>query len=91
MTQFNPENKDSLTYGELLDPAMSITDQADADQYFAAMLKYQTEHMQDASGNHTPEQVCRINLGYYAGYFGIDVQERVQRLFLAPHPTFGAI
>ena len=30
MTQFNPENKDMLTFGELLDPAMKITDQADA-------------------------------------------------------------
>jgi hypothetical protein len=35
MTKFNPENKEALTYGECLDPAMKITDEADAKQYFA--------------------------------------------------------
>lgn len=28
MTKFNPDNKEVLNYGECLDPAMKITDQA---------------------------------------------------------------
>ena len=40
MTIFNPENKDILTYGECLGPAMSITDQADADQYYDTYVNY---------------------------------------------------
>jgi hypothetical protein len=33
MIRFNPNNKDSLTYGEIGDPAMSITDPVEAKKY----------------------------------------------------------
>lgn len=88
MTKFNPSNQQTLTYGEVLGPAMEITDQEDADQYFKEMVAYQermliTEPRKDGM---TAEQMCRCNLGYYAGYYSLEVQDRVKRLFLAPHP-----
>lgn len=91
MTKFNPENKDSLTYVEALEPAMKIVDQEDADQYFKDYVNWMTKHFEDASGLYTPEKVCKINLGYYAGYYDAETRARVERLFLTEHPIFGHI
>lgn len=86
---FNPENKETLTYREALEPAMKIIDQEEANVYF----KDYTAFIQKALNNELPgancaEEVARINLGYYSGYFGTETQERVKKLFLAPHPIF---
>lgn len=88
MTKFNPENKTTLTYSECLSPAMGITDQADADQYKAAYIKFQSQFSNE---KYTPEQVVNINLGYYAGYYSDEVRARVERLFHCSHPIFGSI
>lgn len=88
MTKFNPENKEILTYGDCLSLAMHITDQADADQYKAEYIKYQSQFSND---KYTPEQVVNINLGYYAGYYSNEVRERVERLFKCSHPVFGSV
>ena len=40
MTKFNPDNKETLTWGECLDPAMNITDQKEASQYFKDYVNY---------------------------------------------------
>lgn len=40
MIKFNPENKQELTYGECLEPAMKITDPEDAKQYKEAYIKF---------------------------------------------------
>jgi hypothetical protein len=90
MTQFNPENKKTLTYKDCLSPAMQIVSQADAQQYLEAYIKYQEANMQEASGEHTPEEICKINLGYYAGYYDRETQVRVERLFNCTHPIFGS-
>lgn len=92
-TKFNPENKSSLTYDECLDPAMKITDQADADQYKRAYIAY-TQGFLDVEPNEngmTAEQIVNANLGYYAGYYDTATRERVERLFRCAHPVFGAI
>lgn len=91
MTKFNPEGKDTLTYGECLEPAMLITEQSDADQYLADYIKFQEGNMKEATGNHTPEQICKINLAYYAGYYSNETRERIERLFKCSHPVFGDI
>ena len=91
MTKFNPENKTSLTYGECLDPAMKITDKDDARQYLAAYIKFQEGNMQEATGKYTAEEICKINLGYYAGYYSDETRQRVERLFNCSHPVFGRI
>lgn len=88
MTLFNPDNKQELTYGESLGPAMDITEQADADQYFEKLVQYyaRTYTRTDMS----KEEIARYNLGYYAGYYSIEVMKRVEKLFLAPHPILGS-
>lgn len=88
-TKFNPENKESLTVGEALNPAMEITDQDEADAYlkdYVALLQKLID--KKPSGPSTAMDVARINIGYYACYFGEETQERVKKLFLAEHSIF---
>ena len=91
MTKFNPENKVKLTYGECLAPAMGIIDKEDAKQYFTSYINWQKSNMQESSGKHTAEEVCKINLGYFAGYYDDETRKRVERLFSCSHPVFGRI
>lgn len=93
MTPFNPKKKKELTIGEVLDPAMKITDPEDAKQYKAAYIAWIQEDLDvnpDPNGL-TAEQIANSNLGYFAGYFSNEVRERVERLFTCAHPIFGSI
>lgn len=79
-----PEN---ATIGQVYDPAMKITDQAEADAYFEALVQHCMQF-----GDKTREEaedIERQNLGYYAGYHDHDTNVRVQRLFACKHPIFG--
>ena len=89
MTKFNSSGKDTLTYGEALDPAMGITTQEDADQYLKDYIAY-IEKWPLESGE-TAEQIAKITLGYYAGYCDNETRERVERLFKCSHPIFGKV
>ncbi len=94
MTQFNPENKETLTYGESLGPAMQITDQEDADQYLDAYVDflYQRRLREGKQSQmNTLRALAKTNLGYYAGYYDSETRERVERLFKCQHPVFGSI
>ena len=35
------------------------------------------------------EQICKSNLGYFAGYYDHETRMRVERLFKCSHPVFG--
>lgn len=92
MTPFNPEEKDAPTYGDCLRPAMEITEQADADQYMAAYVSHIQRHLdaQPREDDMTAEQIAKVNLGYFAGYYDHETRERVERLFRTRHPVFGS-
>lgn len=92
-TTFNPEKKDTLTYGECLGPAMKITDESDAEQYFADYVAFIEKALEKEprTDNKTAAEIARINLGYYAGYYDNETRERVERLFKCSHPVFGSI
>ena len=93
MTPFNPENKEVLTYGDCLNPAMKITEQDDADQYFVSYVAYIQQWLERESraDDMMAEDIAKINLGYFAGYYDSETRERVERLFRCKHPIFGAI
>lgn len=91
MTKFNPENKKTLTYGECLDPAMKITDKEDAEQYFKAYVEFQKLNMEEATGKHSAEEICKKNIGYFAGYYNEETRRRVESLFDCSHPVFGSV
>lgn len=97
-TQFNPENKKELTYGQILDPAMKITDKDDADQYLESYVSYLIPYVIDNNKDkddifiyEESVKIAKYNLGYYAGYFDNSTRERVEKLFNCSHPVFGSI
>jgi hypothetical protein len=77
------------TIGEAYGPAMQITDQDVADDYFKSLVRECLE--QDPSLSvEKAESIQRQNLGYYAGYYDDETRERVERLFRCSHPVFGS-
>lgn len=103
-TKFNPKGKKRLTYGEVLKPAMEITDPEDAKQYFNTYVEFvlcelkndKTKYRQseaidiDAMLRKEAEDICKSNLGYFAGYYDNETRKRVEELFLCEHPVFGS-
>ena len=78
-----------ISLGDKYDPAMKITDQAEADKYFEACVNHQVSF-----GQCTRQEAIdieRSNLGYFAGYYDNETRERVERLFKCQHPIFGPI
>lgn len=77
-----------ITLGEKYGPAMAITDQGQADAYFERCVQHSIEFAElDRQAAVNAE---RANLGYYAGYYGQETRERVERLFGGQHPIFGS-
>lgn len=74
------------TFGDLLGPAMEITDQDEADAYFEALVQHCMSF-----GKSRQEGIAnsKINLGYWTGYYDSETAERVFRLFKCGHPVFG--
>lgn len=79
---------DKTTNGDKYGPAMSITDQAEADLYFEECV---ADCMTYGKDRAEAEDIERANLGYYAGYYNNETRSRVERLFHCAHPIFGAI
>lgn len=77
---------DRMTIGEAYGPAMNITDQTEADEYFAALVDHS---MSKGLTRDEAIRVEKINLGYYAGYYDRETMSRVNKLFRTTHPVFG--
>jgi len=77
-----------ITIGDKYRPAMEIVDQTEADAYFERCVQHT---MNFGADRVEAERIERINLGYYAGYYDRETQERVNRLFRTVHPIFGAV
>ena len=77
------------TMGDVYGPAMAITSQSEADRYFERIV----DHILSLTEISTDDAMAmaRMNLGYYAGYYGNETRERVERLFNCEHPVFGKI
>lgn len=79
---------DNMTIGEAYGPAMEITDQQKANEYFEALVQNNMKH---GNSREEAESIERQNLGYYAGYYDNATRERVEMLFNCEHPVFGPI
>lgn len=81
--------RNDLTIGDRYNPAMSITDQVEADAYLEKLIRYNMRAgSQDRS---TATGIVLQNLGYYAGYCCDDTRRQVEGLFHCSHPIFGSI
>lgn len=79
----------NATIGDLYIPAMEITDEKEAEEYFESLVNWAvTKHGQE---REKAVQIQKMNLGYFAGYYDSGTRERVERLFSCAHPIFGAI
>jgi len=78
------ENK--VTIGEKYNPAMEITCQTKADEYFETLVEHT---MRFGKSREEAENIERINLGYWAGYYNLETRLRVEKLFRCEHPFFG--
>lgn len=85
-----PENLSALTLPDLYARAMQVTDQAEADELFEAIVNMHLESS-DFVSRHVAEKIRRENLAYFAGYYDDETRARVERLFKCAHPIFGAI
>jgi len=80
--------KKNITNGEKYGPAMEITDQLKAGQYFEELVQHS---MSFGNSREEAEAIEKQNLGYYAGYYDSQTRARVEILFNTKHPYFGAI
>lgn len=78
----------NMTIGDKYRPAMIITEQDKADEYFEACVQH---CMRDGKARSEAEDIERQSLGYFAGYYDAETRERVERLFHCAHPVFGSI
>ena len=85
MTEF----PDKMTAGELYGPAMELQTQAEADEYFARLVRRCRRCL--GKSQQEAEATERQNLGYWAGYYGCETRFRVERLFACEHPVSGPI
>lgn len=76
--KFNPENKETLTLGECLDPAMEITDPKEASKYKSDYINFLIEK---GLSREKALNIVNSNLAYYSGYYNTVVQKRVENLF----------
>lgn len=83
------ELPEKMTYGEKYGPAMEMTDPTEASAYFEKCVRHAMKY--HGSTREEAEQNEKGNLGYYAGYYGNETRQRVQKLFCCAHPSFGAI
>lgn len=90
MIKFNPEGKQSLTYGEICGPAMEITDK---DEAIAYLTDYTEWIMEKSEEDITIDQAIDVacgNLGYFSGYHPEEKRKRFMEVFGIEHPIFGS-
>lgn len=89
MKQRYTRNEMAMTIGELYIPAMIINNQEDADIWFGLLVEY-TMQFDDLTHSEATS-IVKHNLGYCAGYYNVEIQWRVERLFKCSHPVFGKV
>lgn len=78
-----------MTNGECYDPAMKMTDPAEAGEWLKLLVE---RHIRGTGLSYEEaEKIERSNLGYWAGYYSEETRQRVEKLFNCEHPIFGSI
>lgn len=80
----------TLTYGTMLDLATAVATVDEANALLVALVRRAQQENPSLSDDEALTR-CRSNLGYLAGYCGVDVQRRFESLFGAAHPIFGPV
>lgn len=77
----------SKTYGEQFKEALACTTREEAAQW----MENEVREFVACHGKTAEEaaKIIRDNIGYMAGYYGEEEQQKIKTLFDAPHPIFG--
>jgi len=76
--------------GELLDRAMLVNTQAEADDCFAAVCLFLEPHHPYLAADQITKLALE-NIGYWAAYSPRGTRARVEPFYGCEHPTFGSI
>jgi hypothetical protein len=75
-----------VTNGELMGPAMSITDPDEAKDYFESLVLF---YMGSCGWSREEATINTLsNLGYWSGYYDQETMRRVEQVFGAKHPIY---
>lgn len=80
-----PEN---CTIGDMYFPAMKITSQEEADEYFEAAVQFSLKQNLGMSREEA-ERIQRFNFEYVSGYFDNETRRRIKKLFSCKHLIIG--
>lgn len=87
---FNPSGKETLTYGEALEPIQFVNNKEQAqkfiEDYFNFTKKVVIGTPEEGMSDEHYMGVVKSNIGYYAGYFDNDTRNKVHDLFEIEHP-----
>lgn len=90
MIKFNSEGKQSLTYREICDPAMEITDKDEAIDYLTDYTEWIMEKSEEDISIDQAIDVACCNLGHFSGYYSKEKRKRFMNVFGIEHPIFGS-
>lgn len=88
MYKFNPTRKETLNIGEALGPAMNITSQMEADYFLRDYTLYLEKKfakvpLPEKYKDFTVEEIAKLNIAYFSGYFPAYTTEAVIKHFNA--------
>jgi hypothetical protein len=87
MSKFEPFPSE-VSIGDKYNPATSITNQADANEYFERCVEHTMSCIPELSRDEA-EKIERANIGYWAGYQSKCGARRMFALFNCSHPFLG--
>lgn len=99
MIKFNPGNREELTTEDALSEIHKITSKTNADQFIKDYQAYILgelikDRVVPPDGKTLEElalTMAKENIGYWGGYYGPEVRDKLERLFECEHPIFGSI
>jgi hypothetical protein len=87
--KFNPDAKYKLNYGEALDPIKDIINEDELKEYFDDYVQWTMDRLECTRVE--AEDMCRTNIGYWAGYHDVAVRWRMENVLKAEHPHLGSV
>lgn len=88
--KFNPMGLQNLSWGEALDSILQIVNEDELKEYFEDYVQWTMGRLKGSTRAEV-EDMCRSNVGYWAGYYGPDVRKRVENILKAEHPHLGSV
>jgi hypothetical protein len=77
------------TYQEQFTAALRCETKEQADIWMSDEIQFYLDNYPEVTSPEQAATVIMANIGYYAGYYGPETQQKIYDLFGAVHPIFG--